>query len=40
MLFYIGDPWYAANGGVQIKNFSIYNASLNSDEVATIFNNQ
>lgn len=39
-LLYIGDPWYASNGGMQIKNFCIYNTSLSANDVANIYNNQ
>ena len=39
-ILYIGDPWFTANGGIQIKNFCIYNVSLNTKQVTNIYNNQ
>ena len=33
--FYIGDPWYPS-GGIEIKNFSIYNNALNQTQISYI----
>ena len=37
-ILYIGDPWYVQNGGVLIKDFSIYNFPLTQNNVSTIYN--
>ena len=36
---YIGDPWYEQNGGILIKNFSIYNCCLSPSNITTIYGN-
>jgi hypothetical protein len=34
---YIGDPWTLQNGGLKIKNFTIYNSSLNDDQINKLY---
>ena len=34
---YIGDPWYDTNGTINIKNFTIYDGILTSDQIAEIY---
>lgn len=33
---YIGDPWTLQNGGLKIKNFTIYNSALQEDQINKI----
>jgi hypothetical protein len=35
--FYIGDPWYIADGGIQIKNFTIYNNVMNQSQITQMY---
>jgi len=36
--FYIGDPWYPQNKGLQIKKFNLYNTVLNEDQIKQLYN--
>jgi len=36
--FYIGDPWYPQNKGLQIKKFNLYNTALNQDQIKRLYN--
>lgn len=31
--FYLGDPWYNQNGGIQIKNFTVYDGVLTAEDI-------
>jgi hypothetical protein len=35
---YIGDPWYKQDGGLKIRKFTIFNTTLNQDQVSIIYN--
>jgi len=35
--FYIGDPWYKANEGIQIKDFTIYNYVLSQRQIKDMY---
>jgi len=39
-IFYIGDPWYDTNGGLLIKDFSMYNCCLSQSNIALIYNSE
>jgi hypothetical protein len=39
-IFYIGDPWYIVDGGVQICNFEISNFALPASYISEIYNLQ
>ena len=34
---YIGDPWYKQDGGLKIRKFTIFNTTLNQDQVSKIY---
>ena len=34
---YIGDPWYIQDGGLKIRKFTIFNTTLNQDQVSNIY---
>lgn len=35
--FYIGDPWYIADGGISIKNFTIYNSVMSQQQITNMY---
>jgi len=39
-VFYIGDPWYPQNNGIQIYNFEISNFPLSQENINSIYNSQ
>jgi hypothetical protein len=39
-ILYIGDPWYNSDGGILIKNFSLYDCSLSSSNVLQLYNTE
>ena len=36
-ILYIGDPFYSQNGGVKIKNFTVYNRDITPGEINQIY---